>query len=300
MNQRFHNSRSRFKMLGLLSLSACFLPCAAFGQTQELDCLIEPEMSIELGTSVDGIVETIDVDKSDYVERGATLVTLESSVEQAAVDLARERANMRQTILAKEVNAAYALRQRDRVRELHKKKAASKADRDQAETDAKLARLELETAKNNQTLAKLELRRAIAALELRSIKSPVSGIIVNRHVNPGESVEDTPILKIAQIDPLRIEIIAPRNLFGQVKKGMVATIYPEAPATGRYTAKVSVVDGIVDAASGTFGIRLTVPNPDRKLFGGLKCRAQLGIGKNTADANGPNTLHEPLLVQAND
>jgi hypothetical protein len=34
---------------------------------------------------------------------------------------------------------------------------------------------------------------------------------------------------------------------------------------------VTVVDRVVDAASGTFGVRLELPNPDYKLPGGLKC-----------------------------
>lgn len=267
---------------------------------QELDCLIEPEMTIELGSSVDGIVESVAVDKSDLVALGDTLVLLESSVEKAAVALAQERAAMEDTIQSKQVAASFALRQRDRVRELHLKKAASGADKDQAETDARLAKLELETAKNNKRLAQLELAKANAALQQRSISSPVSGIVIDRYLNPGESVEDKPILKLAQIDPLRIEVIAPRELFGKVKKGMTAEILPEQPAGGRYRATVSVVDGIVDAASGTFGIRLTVPNPQHSLFGGLRCRAQFALGENGPPAvAGPGQNRgEPLIVKA--
>ncbi len=267
---------------------------------QELDCLIEPEMTVELGSSVDGIVERIEVDKSDFIKRGDRLVALESSVEKAAVALARERAQMEDTIQAKQVTAAYTARQRERVRELHEKKAASGADKDQAETDAQLAKLELETARNNKRLAELELARAEAALRQRTIKSPVSGIVVDRYLNPGESVEDKPILKLAQIDPLRIEVIAPRELFGKVKKGMAVQVFPEQPASGRYEATVSVVDGIVDAASGTFSIRLSVPNSEHKLFGGLRCRARFALDSTPSNQElvGQGTQREPLIVEA--
>jgi multidrug efflux pump subunit AcrA (membrane-fusion protein) len=43
---------------------------------------------------------------------------------------------------------------------------------------------------------------------------------------------------------------------------------------GKYTARVEIVDRVVDAASGTFGVRMTLPNPDRKIPAGLKCRAR--------------------------
>ena len=54
---------------------------------------------------------------------------------------------------------------------------------------------------------------------------------------------------------------------------------PEAPLTGEYTAKVTVVDRVVDAASGTFGVRLELPNHDLKLPAGLKCSVRFGKSK---------------------
>jgi len=41
---------------------------------------------------------------------------------------------------------------------------------------------------------------------------------------------------------------------------------------GRYVAKVEVSDPLVDARSGTFGIRLFLPNPDNKVPAGLRCK----------------------------
>lgn len=292
------------KTLAVASLvsSVSLLPITAHAD-QELDCLIEPEMTIELGSSVDGIVQQIAVDRSDMIKAGDVLVELESAVEQAAVELAMERSKMNDTIRAKSVNSAFMARQEKRVEELHSKKAASGADKDQAETDARLAKLALETARNNKRLAELELKRAQAALEQRAIESPISGIVVDRYLNPGESVDDRPILKIAQIDPLRIEVIAPRELFGRIEKGMTAQIFPERPARGSHNATVTVVDGIVDAASGTFGVRLSVPNPNNELFGGLRCRAQFALGAQTnkpvAERGSERSLSgEPLIVQA--
>jgi LysM repeat protein len=95
---------------------------------------------------------------------------------------------------------------------------------------------------------------------------------VERFLHPGEYVEDQPILKLAQIHPLNVEVILPVEMLGSVKAGMGATVKPEAPVTGFYTAKVKIVDKVVDAASGTFGVRLELPNPDYQLPPGLKCK----------------------------
>jgi hypothetical protein len=56
---------------------------------------------------------------------------------------------------------------------------------------------------------------------------------------------------------------------------MVADVTPEPPFTRTYRAKVKVVDRVIDAASGMFGIRLELPNPDYSLPAGLKCKVRL-------------------------
>ena len=264
------------RVIGLLLIGIFSLPCYA-NLEEQLDCIIEPEMTIELSTSVEGIVESISVDKSDRVEKGQVLAQLEASVEKAGVAVAAAQAKANDEIRAKEVNKKFAERKQRRAAELYIKQVGSSFEKDEAETEAQLAQLALQQAHNDKKLAQLELQRAEAALKLRTVTSPISAIVVERYVHPGESVKDTPLLKLAQIDPLRIEIIAPSELYGSISAGMQAEIFPEAPAKGSYMATVSVVDNIIDAASGTFGIRLTLPNPDYKVVGGLKCRASFAL-----------------------
>jgi multidrug efflux pump subunit AcrA (membrane-fusion protein) len=52
---------------------------------------------------------------------------------------------------------------------------------------------------------------------------------------------------------------------------MTVPVRPEAPVSGTHPARVTVVDRVVDAASGTFGVRLQLPNPGYRLPAGLKC-----------------------------
>ena len=53
---------------------------------------------------------------------------------------------------------------------------------------------------------------------------------------------------------------------------MVAEVRPEKPGGGVLEASVKIVDRVVDAASGTFGVRLELPNPEYRLSAGLKCK----------------------------
>jgi hypothetical protein len=47
---------------------------------------------------------------------------------------------------------------------------------------------------------------------------------------------------------------------------------PEPPIGGTYAATVTAVDHVLDAASGTFGVRLALPNPELLLPAGIRCK----------------------------
>ena len=66
-------------------------------------------------------------------------------------------------------------------------------------------------------------------------------------------------------------------MLGRIGVGSRATVVPEAPVNTPREATVIVVDRIVDAASGTFGVRLEMPNPDNRLPAGLKCKARFAV-----------------------
>ena len=86
-------------------------------------------------------------------------------------------------------------------------------------------------------------------------------------------VDEKTILTIAQIDPLRVEVILPSALYGTVQAGLRAAVEPEF-GDQVHIASVQIVDRVIDAASGTFGVRLELPNPDQSIPGGLHCQVR--------------------------
>lgn len=237
----------------------------------ELDCVIEPHMVIDLSSRTDGIVESIEVDRGDLVEEGQVVVRLESGVEQAAVEYARVAANADSDLEASKISMNFAQRRRGRLESLYKEQVLSSDQMDEMETEAVLTKLERDQAKERKRLARLELRQALEVLERHTIPSPITGVVVQRFLAPGESVEEKPIIRLAQINPLRVEVIVPVSYFGSIQPGQSAVIMPERPMQGEYPAQVTVVDRVADAASGTYRVRLSLPNPDYKLPSGLKC-----------------------------
>ena len=265
----------------VLALLAAQLRAAEIPQ---LDCVVEPHMVVDLSTQIDSIVEMMYVERGDIVEKDQLLITLDSGVEQAAVESARARAAADAGVRAGQVSVAFAERREERIQSLYEENAVSSDQFDEAETETRLARLQLNQAEEAARIAALELHRVEETLKRHTIRSPIDGVVVQRYLSPGESVRFQPMLRLAQIDPLRVEVIVPVSAFGKIQVGQKSIVQPEEPMTGNYEAEVVIVDRVADAASGTFRVALDLPNPDYGLPSGLKCMVQF-LGDNGMPAD---------------
>lgn len=256
-------------------LACVFAPCAAAAAPEEYECLIEAKQQIEIRSSVEAVIESVKVRRGDPVRKGMVLATLESGPERAALALAESRATNQGEIKVNEARAELARKKWQRAEELFKQKFISVNSRDEAEAEYRLASEELVRAQENQRLAQLEAKRAAEVLGLRTIRSPFNGVVVEVLLKPGEfgaiSFKD-PIMKLAEIDPLHVEAILPASMYGKVRRGQRAVVMPESSIGGRYHTTVSVVDRVVDAASGTLGVRLELPNRNGTIPAGVRCR----------------------------
>jgi RND family efflux transporter MFP subunit len=243
-----------------------------------LDCLILPDKVASVGSQVEGILEEVLVRRGDVVKAGQVLARLESGVELATVELAKTRLAMQANLSSLDVQLAFARRRLERTEELFGRAAASSFEVDEAKTQEQQALYALEAAREEIRLSEVELTRSQAALALREIRSPIDGVVVEIYLFAGERVDREPVLKVARIDPLRVEVTAPVSAFGLIAIGTKAVVIPEAPLNGEYKATVIIVDKVLDAASGTFGIRLELPNPGFQLPGGLRCAVRFKPG----------------------
>jgi len=218
---------------------------ARAGELPPFEGFIEPREVVNFGSPVPGILEKVMVERGDRVEVGQVLARLKSGVEAAALRTA-------------EAKVDFGQRKSQRNEELTRKKLISVHEKDEIETELQLARLMVAEAKEQ--------------LELRVIRSTVKGVVVKRTGAPGGYVGEEPFLTVAQIDPLHVELVIPVQHIGSIREGVTARVLPDEPVGGEFTAKVVVVDKVIDAASGTFGVRLELPNPQLKLPAGMKCR----------------------------
>ena len=259
-------------------LGWCVAVMSAAGNAAGFECLIEAAQVVEIRSAVDGVIAAVHVQRGDAVRKGQVMVELSSAAERLAVDAARYRSTMNGQISSARNRVEYATKKLARATDLHEQNFTSAQARDEAEAERKLAESELLAAIENSELAKIDYRRAVEQLALRTMTSPFNGVVVDRMLNPGDLAEPgsgrKPVLKVAQIDPLRVDIVLPGSAFGQLKPGMKAVVVPQG-SPQRYTASVKLVDKLIDAASSTFVARLELANPHHAIPGGVRCTAEI-------------------------
>jgi len=250
-----------------------------------LNCRIVPHILVEVSSAVEGVIGDIFVEKNQQVKKGQKLVSLESEVEKVVVGLRKLQSEMESELKSNQTAFNYSQRKLKRIKGLYEEKAVSFHQMDEAKTETTIAAEQLQLAKDRKRQARLEYQLAIENLKRRTITSPIDGFVIERFKEPGEHVEDEPILQLAQLKPLRVEVFAPVAMYGAIDSGMKAEIIPELPnKRGVYKGEVVMVDKVVDAPSNTFGIRLTFPNRRQEIPSGLKCKVRFPDAKIKAES----------------
>jgi RND family efflux transporter MFP subunit len=216
------------------------------------------------------------VDRGDLIEQGQVLARLDDRAERAGLEVARARAEAVGEQRGSQARLDWAVGELARNQELQAREVVSAGKLDEVLREQRLAEAGRLDADEERRIARLEAERAAAVVAMRTIKSPFAGVVVERLLGPGEWADPPQVLEVAEIDPLRVDLFAPLGMLRRIREGDPARVRPEEPIGGEYVATVTVVDRVVNPASGTFGVRLELANPGRKLPAGVKCRVRFG------------------------
>jgi RND family efflux transporter MFP subunit len=261
------------------------------GPGTTFDCVMQPKLTVKLGSPDSGILDKMNVDRGDLVHSGEVVATLDSQLQRLEVRMAHLKAASEVDVKSEEARLTYRQAAARRNEALHQKSFVSTKDYDEAMVERQLAQLAVQKAQDDHQLAQVKLAQAEAQLDRRSIRTPVGGVVVAITSKPGEYVYDqTPVMTIADIDPLYVKVFVPVRYYRKITVGTNADVVPEQPIGGLYRARVSVVDRVFDAASATFGVRLVLPNPHSALPAGVRCRVHFLIKE---AARGPLTPAAP-------
>jgi RND family efflux transporter MFP subunit len=228
----------------------CLAPGAKAAGKNELPalgCMLQPSKQVEISSPVPGVLELVSVRRGDIVQAGNILFQLKAGVEKAGVELAR-------------VKNDFARRKVERNQDLYEDDLLSIHERDEIETEL--------------LLSKMELMLQEEQLALRTVASPIDGVVVERLHDEGEYVNVDPVISLATLDPLHVDMLLAAEYFGKIRVGQKLLISAEPAVKKARKASVTTVDPLIDPASGTFRVQLEMSNPGNRIPAGLRCVAR--------------------------
>ena len=220
---------------------------------------VEAEAVNNISAAMSNRIKTIFVDEGMRVGKGQKLVVLDdvnTTNYQIQVDNARANLN--------NVQVEY-----NRALELYKIGGGTKQALDQVET-------QLINAKNALASAQRTLRNA---QENTVLTSPISGVVTARNYDPGDMTGQLPILTVSQVQPVKIVINVNESELPKVHKGMPAKITFDTFGQEEFKGTITMTMPTVDPQTRTFGVEITVPNPDSRILPGMFGRVQLNLGQ---------------------
>jgi RND family efflux transporter MFP subunit len=262
-----------FRSALTITLTAALLVPAASALAIELDCVAEPAQRVDVGSPTTGLLAEIRVGRGDAVTAGQVVARLDSTVEEANVALAEAQATAREALTAQQTRLTLAEAALARGRQLQASGSVTDSRIEELEAGVAIISSDVGTEELRLRIADIELKRQQALLARQSIVSPLTGFVTEQALRVGEFVrQDSALMTLVQTDPLYIEAYVPAAQWGEIVPGTVGRVGLDQPPGTALEATVTVVDPVFDAASGTFGIRLELPNPGSAIPAGQRCR----------------------------
>lgn len=237
-----------------------------------------------VSAKVAGSVEAVMVDIGEQVKAGQVVIRLdrtnfELAVNRADAALAASKSGVSQAT----VQLEHAKKEFRRASNLLAEKVIPQGRFDKAEAGYKAAQEALAGAKDQQNQAKVALQTARQYLKDTQIRPPISGVVVERSVEIGQSVAPgAPLLRILDQSKLHADVDLPEPDFARVTVGTLAVIDVDALRDQRFSGKVVIVNPMVDRKTRTFRVRIETPNPTAKLVDGMFARVKLSANQRTA------------------
>lgn len=212
---------------------------------------LRPTNQVEVGSEVSGRIDDVLVDVNDVVSRGQVLAiintdVIEDQITQGRANLNAARAAVLQAQATLQADAAQLERLRE-VRRLSDGRVPSQAEMEQAEAAVSRGEAAVASARANVSSAQAQLSSAQTNQDRAVIRSPVSGVVLARQVEPGQTVVasfNTPTLFVLAEDlaTMQLRVDIDEADVGQVEPGQGATFTVDAYPGRRFPATVERVD----------------------------------------------------------
>jgi RND family efflux transporter MFP subunit len=233
---------------------------------QVLDGVVEAVNKSTVSAQTAGRIEEIMVDVNDFVPQGSPIVRIRNVEQRAGLEQAQASLREAQARFV-EAEAEY-----QRIRGVYEKQLVSKAQMDAVTATLNAAKARLEAAQAGVAQARESLGYA-------TINAPYSGIVLERHVELGESVQPgKPLMTGFSLDELRVIVNVPQRLIGPVRQYAQARVLPpnDGPAIA---AEKLIFFPYADPQSNVFKVRVYLPKKTEGLYPGMFVKTAFRVGE---------------------
>jgi RND family efflux transporter MFP subunit len=242
--------------------------------TITLPAELAPFLQTNIEARVPGYIERVLVDRGSNVRRGQLLVVLsapELTAQTAAAESILHGAEADES--QAEAGAAAVESTFERLQEAAKTPGAIAGNElVQVEKQRDAATSLVESRKAAIRAAQERVRAARETEGYLRVTAPFDGRITDRFVHPGMLVQanaNTPLLKLQQIDHLRLTVPIPETYVAHVVRGTSVNFHITAQPGKTYTAKIARIASALDSQSRTMMVELDAYNKDGTLAPGM-------------------------------
>ena len=231
----------------------------------------KPGQDAEIGFQVPTAVREVAVRGDQWVDKGDLLIRGDDAEDLAMVEIQRVRAEVDLPVKRADEQLANARTELEEMRNAFNQGAATSQQLNRAQVAVNIAELDVLLAKENQKQELLQLNRAKARADRLRLVAPFSGYVASIMVDVGDVIrETTPVIRVVQLDPLRIDVHTPVTLIEElsISRGDSAWVLIGRPGQPMVIeGKVSEVSRAADFASRKQRVRIDVPNPEHMQSG---------------------------------
>lgn len=245
----------------------------------------DPDHASVVAPRVEGRVVVVRADLGDRVERGGVLAILQSSeVGETRGALERVRATL-----------DVARQNYEREKRLYDQSVSSQKEMLEAEGEYRRAQADLNSASSR--LRAVGASTGAPGAEYNLV-SPVAGTVVERHTMPGQIAgPQTNLFTVADLRRLWITVDVYESDAGRVRQGAKADVRPRALPGETFVGHVSFAGGVVDAATRTIKVKVTIDNPGLRLRPGMFAQVRVDAPPGASGGNGVGVVVPELAVQ---
>ena len=260
-----------FTLLSAAVMNLTAIECSA----EEYDTFLEPNQIVDISSPYRGRINAIHVLKGERVEAGQLLAELDTRVLEANLASAKIAASFHGRIDSAKALVAMRENRYSMLEELERSGNARPQEMKKAKTDLAMAKAQLQSALDDQTLKRIEMDIITAQIEDKKLRSPIEGVVIKIEKQEAELIggnDKQGFITIVQLDPLKAVFHLPPEIVHQIRARKEITI-----KTGNQSVSGSIdfISPVINAQSGTVEVSVTISNPNSNLMSGSRCTIQM-------------------------